>query len=84
MKEQREQEEQSQQEYLRALKVQLKVTWDELAARAGITPRAMKTYRMPVSSKDFREMPHLAWLSLRRLEMDAEKPVDIVRTAYHT
>lgn len=71
----KEQEEQSQQEYLRALKARLNVTWDELASRAGITARAMKTYRMPASSNDFREMPHLAWLSLRRLEREVENPL---------
>lgn len=37
----------TQQEFLRAAKEQLDVTWDELATASGINPRAMKTYRMP-------------------------------------
>lgn len=36
-----------------------KLTWDQFAVRVGVEPRAMKTYRMPVGSSDFRTMPRL-------------------------
>lgn len=32
-------------------------TWDEIAALAGVEPRALKTYRMPASSTNYRQMP---------------------------
>lgn len=48
---------QTQQQFLREAKVLLGCTWDELAARVGVAPRALKTYRMPPSSQDFRAMP---------------------------
>ena len=51
---------QTQQEYLRAAKETLGVEWDTLAELAGIKPRALKTYRMPDSSKDHRSLPDLA------------------------
>ena len=44
----------SQEDYLKTAKRELGLTWDELAAQAGIHPRALKTYRMPVTSKDHR------------------------------
>ena len=48
----------NQKVYLRATKHALGAsTWDELAAMAGVTPRALKTYRMPEDSKDYRAMP---------------------------
>ena len=34
-----------------------RITWDEMAVLAGVEPRAMKTYRMPVDSADYRTMP---------------------------
>lgn len=34
-----------------------KLGWDEFALRAGVEPRALKTYRMPEDSKDYRAMP---------------------------
>jgi len=52
--------EQSQQDYLKAAKATLDVEWDALAEMAGIKPRALKTYRMPDSSKDHRALPALA------------------------
>lgn len=52
--------EQSQQDYLKAAKATLNVEWDALAEMAGIKPRALKTYRMPDSSKDHRALPALA------------------------
>ncbi|MDH0342079.1 hypothetical protein [Chromobacterium haemolyticum] len=60
-------EEQSQQAYLKAVKTELGVEWDELAERAGIKPRALKTYRMPATSKDFRTMPSLAHDAISRV-----------------
>ena len=33
------------------------LTWDDFAKLAGIEPRAMKSYRMPESSSDYRKMP---------------------------
>lgn len=57
----------SQQDFLKAIKDQLGVTWDELAEASGINPRALKTYRMPDTSKDFRPLPDLARAALSRL-----------------
>jgi len=34
-----------------------RVTWDEMAILVGVEPRAMKTYRMPPESTDYRSMP---------------------------
>lgn len=34
-----------------------RMTWDEMARLVGVEPRAMKTYRMPLESADFRAMP---------------------------
>lgn len=50
----------SQQEYLRSAKATLGVSWDGLARLAGINPRALKTYRLPDTSRDFRHLPSLA------------------------
>lgn len=54
----------SQRDYLQRAKRHLtslhpKLTWDRLAALAGIEPRALKTYRMPDASPDYRVMPKL-------------------------
>ncbi|MGF6440271.1 hypothetical protein QF002_001080 [Paraburkholderia youngii] len=57
----------SQQDFLKAAKDQLGVTWDELAKASGINPRALKTYRMPDTSKDFRPLPELARAAVSRL-----------------
>lgn len=43
------------------------MTWDELATASGINPRALKTYRMPDTSKDFRPLPDLARAAVARL-----------------
>ena len=34
-----------------------RMTWDDMARLVGVEPRAMKTYRMPVESADYRAMP---------------------------
>lgn len=57
----------TQKEYLNDAKEKLGVTWDELALRSNIKPRALKTYRMPETSKDYRTMPHLAKDAIERL-----------------
>ncbi|MDN7184669.1 hypothetical protein M0D69_42995 [Caballeronia sp. SEWSISQ10-4 2] len=57
----------TQQEFLKSAKDALGVTWDELAESAGINPRALKTYRMPDTSKDYRPLPALARAAVDRL-----------------
>lgn len=52
--------EQTQLEFLQAAKAELGVTWDELAELADIAPRALKTYRLPPASAEYRGMPKLA------------------------
>lgn len=56
---------QTQKEYLSGIKKVLearygRLTWDDMAVKAGIEPRTLKTYRMPASSADYRAMPQLA------------------------
>lgn len=46
-----------------------RIPWDELADMAGIEPRTLKTYRMPESSADYRQMPQLARQALELLLM---------------
>lgn len=58
---------QTQQQYLKVVKIKLGLKWDELAVEAGINPRALKTYRMPDTSQDFRVMPSLAKAAIDRL-----------------
>lgn len=67
--------EQSQQEYLKVAKATLNVEWDELAVMAGIKPRALKTYRMPDSSKDHRALPDLARRAINGLLADHQKKI---------
>ena len=57
----------TQQDYLKAAKRSLGLTWDEFAAHAGIHPRAFKTYRMPDDSLDHRPLPALARRSIEQL-----------------
>lgn len=65
--------EQTQQEYLKAAKATLGLEWDDFAEKAGIKPRAFKTYRMPSTSKDFRTLPPLARSAIDRLLADHQK-----------
>jgi hypothetical protein len=44
-----------------------RLTWDDLAAHVKIEPRALKAYRMPESSTDYRAMPSLARQALDSL-----------------
>lgn len=62
-----------QQEFLKAAKAELSVEWDVLADMAGIKPRALKTYRMPNDSSNFRAMPDLAKAAIERLLQDHRK-----------
>lgn len=48
--------EQTQQQFLKSIKEEIGITWDKLASRAGIKPRALKTYRLPESSSEHRGM----------------------------
>ncbi|TBM41326.1 hypothetical protein [Vibrio cholerae] len=57
----------TQKDYLNAAKKKLGITWDELAKKSNIHPRALKTYRMPYESKDYRAMPPLAKDAIERL-----------------
>ncbi|MDE1315510.1 hypothetical protein MEG05_15740 [Vibrio aestuarianus] len=56
-----------QKKYLNDAKNQLNMTWDELAEKTKIHPRALKTYRMPKTSKDYRTMPTLAKAAIDNL-----------------
>jgi hypothetical protein len=60
-------QEQSQQEFLRSAKAALELTWDALAERAGIEPRALKNYRLPSGSNNHRNMPKLARRAVQQL-----------------
>ena len=62
----------TQKEYLLGVKQALearigRLTWDDLATHAKIEPRALKAYRMPESSADYRAMPSLARQALDSL-----------------
>ena len=57
---------QPQQDLLRRAKTALSVTWDELANQAGISPRALKNWRLPQTSANFRKMPPLARAAIER------------------
>jgi hypothetical protein len=46
----------SQQELLGILKKVLGVTWNQVAERTEISPRALKSYRLPSTSKGARGM----------------------------
>lgn len=65
--------EQTQQDYLRAAKQSLGVTWGVLAEMSGINPRALKTYRMPDSSNDYRTIPSLARRSIDAILAEKKK-----------
>ena len=59
-----------QKTYLNNVKKALGMTWDELASASNISPRALKTYRMPTESKDYRTMPPLAYDAIERVKAD--------------
>lgn len=66
-------EELTQQEYLKAVKAELGVEWDRLAELAGIAPRALKTYRMPVESKNYRGMSQFVRDAIERVLQEHRK-----------
>jgi len=43
------------------------LTWDRFASLADIEPRALKSYRMPVESKDYRVMPKWVYAAIEAL-----------------
>lgn len=66
-----------QKDFLVSLKKALearngKLTWDKVAALAGIEPRTLKTYRMPADSANYRQMPPV---TRRLLESLLTQPV---------
>lgn len=48
--------EKTQLEFLTQAKTTLNVTWDKLAEMVDISPRALKSYRLPLESKGYRGM----------------------------
>lgn len=68
----------TQQECLKSAKDALGVTWDELAKLSGINPRALKTYRMPDTSQDYRQLPALARAAIDRLVVKPKKKVQVI------
>lgn len=48
-----------------------RLTWDAFAASLGVEPRAMKTYRMPADSSDYRTMPRLLIEKIESLVTEA-------------
>ena len=73
---------QSQQELLHAAKAALGLDWDTLALRAGIKPRALKSYRLPDSSNGFRAMPDLARAAVEDLVRTSSKRADVGQQQY--
>lgn len=72
--------EQTQQEWLQAAKNELQtafpgLTWDQFADKAGIAPRAFKTYRMPEASEDYRTMDKFKRKAVEDLLKKARKRV---------
>lgn len=55
-----------------------KLTWDQFAARLGVEPRAMKTYRMPADSSDYRTMPKLLVEKIEALVREVSEPEELV------
>jgi hypothetical protein len=71
--------EESQKKFLQEAKRRLRaatpgLTWDDLAKLALIEPRALKTYRMPEGSPDYREMPRLVWSKIEDLIRETDIP----------
>lgn len=57
----------TQQEFLKKAKAKLGLTWDAMADQSGISRRALKTYRMPETSMDYRPLPPLARRAIEAL-----------------
>jgi len=54
-----------------------KLTWNRLAELAGIEPRALKTYRMPEGSPDYRVMPKLVRAAIEDLVAPGVAPAAV-------
>jgi hypothetical protein len=69
----------SQQDFLELAKKTLdarfgKLTWEEFAAKAGLEPRTLKSYRSPETSKsNYREMPFLVRQAIETLLTSPER-----------
>ena len=72
----------SQQELLHAAKDALGLDWDTLALKAGIKPRALKSYRLPESSAGFRAMPDLARAAVEDLVRTSTKQAEASQQQY--
>jgi hypothetical protein len=64
----------SQQAYLRNAKKTLGLTWDALAAAAGVSPRALKNWRMPDASANLLSMPAVARRAIDKLLLKGKQP----------
>lgn len=72
----------SQQELLYAAKAELGLDWDSLALRAGIKPRALKSYRLPPSSNGARAMPDLARAAIEDMLRNSAKQPEVRQQDY--
>ena len=63
----------SQQDLLFALKNALGVTWVEVAARTGIAPRTLKSYRLPDSSNGYRGMDRFVRSAVEKAYTQAQR-----------
>ena len=61
-----------------------KLTWDQFAALVGVESRAMKTYRMPADSSDYRKMPKLLIEKIGALVRETSKPDEPLSTCSST
>jgi hypothetical protein len=67
--------EKTQQDFLKDGKAELGLTWDQFADMVGIERRALKTYRMPCESKDYRTMNKFVFDAIARvLQKHQDKP----------
>ena len=67
----------SQKSWLSSVKRELSkhipdLTWDSFAKLAGVEPRALKTYRMPENSADYRSMPSVTRAAIEKLLRDTD------------
>ena len=79
--------EQSQQDLLQDVKNALGGTWDDVAARTEITARALKSYRLPPSSKGHRGMDKFTRKAVQDVLIELKNPgkfsIDAVHSVYH-
>jgi len=72
----------TQHSLLKSAKDALGLDWDTLAVTAGIAPRALKSYRLPSSSRGYREMPVLARAAIEELLSQARVAPTFDQHAY--